>query len=132
MGSNGTDQSKDSNRKGGSGAPDTKQAEPAAKVAPKPKTEPKYFIHSKKVIDGVVIAYALFTLAIARYFRPGFWSTIIYAAVGLPIGIALSFLFYMRQRKKAKLRQLVRCWPCSPDRCLFICQTASWGVAAPF
>lgn len=99
-----------SERTGGSAAPAVNKpdAQQKPKPPPKPKTEPKYFIHSKKVVDGVVIASALFTLGIARWFRPGFWTTIIYAAVGLPIGVALAFLFYMRQKKKAKLRQLVR------------------------
>ena len=96
--------------KGGSGAPETKDEEEfkPAKPPPQPKTEPKYYIHSKKFLDVFVIVTAVFTLGISRWFRPGFWSTIIYALVGLPIGIGLSFLFYLRSKNKAKLTQLVR------------------------
>lgn len=97
--------------KGGSGAPpETKDEEEfkPAKPPPQPKTEPKYYVHSKKFIDGFIIVCALFTLAVTRWFRPGFWSTIIYALVGLPIGVGFSFLFYLRRKNKQKLTQLVR------------------------
>lgn len=96
--------------KGGSGAPENKSAEKSDsdKKAPKPKTEPKYYVHSRRFLDAIVVVYALCVLGISRYFRPGFWSTIVYAVIGIPIGIGLSFIFYMRQRNRAKLRQLVR------------------------
>lgn len=101
--------------KGGSGAPETKDEEEfkPAKPPPQPKTEPKYYVHSKKFLDVFVIVSAVFTLGISRWFRPGFWSTIIYALVGLPIGIGLSFLFYLRSKNKAKLTQLVRHHSCA-------------------
>ena len=78
------------------------------KKPPPPKTTPKYFIHSKRFLDVVVIIWGICALGAARYFRPGFWSTILYALVGLPIGLALSFMFYLRKKSKAKVRQLVR------------------------
>jgi hypothetical protein len=89
---------------------DRKMPEGPPKKPPPPKTEPKYFIHSRRFLDVFVIMFALFTLAVTRFFRPGFWSTIMYATVGLPIGLALSFLFYARHKEKNKVKQLVRFW----------------------
>jgi hypothetical protein len=91
------------------GKPD--KAKPVEKVEPKPppppKTEPKYFFHSRRILDGIVVVWGLCALLVARYFRPGFWSTLLYAAAGLPIGLALSFLFFLRHKNKQKVKQLV-------------------------
>lgn len=86
-------------------------ADEKKKKPPPPKTEPKYFVHSRRFLDGIVIFFAVCTLLLTRWLRPGFWSTIMYALVGLPIGLALSFLFYGRQKSKLKSRQLVRGLP---------------------
>ena len=85
----------------------TSAVDPKKKKPPPPKTVPKYFVHSRRFLDGVVIFFAVCTLTLTRWLRPGFWTTIMYALVGLPIGLALSFLFYGRQKSKLKSRQLV-------------------------
>jgi LPXTG-motif cell wall-anchored protein len=82
-----------------------------AKPPPKPKTPAKFAFHAIKIFDGVAVAFAVFIILIARFFRPGFWSTLLYALAGLPAGIAMSFLYFKRKREKRARRQLVR--PCT-------------------
>lgn len=92
--------------------------------APKPKTPAKFAFHAIKIFDAIAICFALFVVLIARFFRPGFWSTLLYALIGLPAGVALSFLYFKRKREKRSRRLLVR--PCTVIICLvcFRCQAS--------
>lgn len=93
--------------------PPLEVSEPATKVEdakpPPPKTPAKFAFHAIKIFDGIAILTAFFILLIARFFRPGFWSTLLYALAGLPAGVAMSFLYFKRKREKRSRRQLVRC-----------------------
>jgi hypothetical protein len=104
----------------GRGVPGPSNGSGAKKVTDtKPQAPPKYYFHSRRILDAVVIVCAVFTLLLARFFRPGFWSTLIYAAVSLPAGIVLSFIYYSRKRQKDDIRQLVRdslCLECTSVR----------------
>lgn len=83
----------------------------ANKPPPKPKTPAKFTFHAIKLFDIVAICCALFIIVIARFWRPGFWSTLMYTVAGLPAGVAMSFLYFKRKREKIYRRQLVRSRP---------------------
>lgn len=83
---------------------------PAEKPAtpPKPKTPANFIMHGVRIFDAVAVFMALTVIVIARFLRPGFWSTLMYTAVGLPVGVAMSFLYFKRKKDKRTRRQLVR------------------------
>jgi hypothetical protein len=78
------------------------------KPPPKPKTPAKFTFHAIKLFDAIAVCSALFIIVIARFLRPGFWSTLMYAMAGLPAGVAMSFLYFKRKREKIHRRELVR------------------------
>jgi hypothetical protein len=90
---------------------DTPTNNPSTK--PKPKAPAKYAFHAIRIFDVVAIVLALFVILIARFLRPGFWSTLLYALAGVPAGLAMSFLYYKRKSDKLMRQQLVRI--CSPQ-----------------
>jgi hypothetical protein len=90
-------------KSGSGGTSATKISDTKSKVGP-----PKYYFHARRILDVVVIVCAVFTLLFARLFRPGFWSTLVYALVSLPAGVVLSFIYYSRKRSKDDVRKLVR------------------------
>lgn len=61
-----------------------------------------------RIFDAIAVIFALNVIVIARFLRPGFWSTLMYTALGLPIGVAMSFLYFKRKMEKRSRRQLVR------------------------
>lgn len=75
---------------------------------PKPKTPAKFVLHGMRIFDALAVAFALNVIIIARFLRPGFWSTLMYTALGLPIGVGMSFLYFKRKKDKRTRRQLVR------------------------
>jgi len=67
-----------------------------------------YHFHSSKVFDWLAIAAGLFALLLVRVFKPSFLLTSFFTLVGLPIGLAYSFLFYQRRRTKTNIVKMVR------------------------
>lgn len=94
-----------------SGAAGSSNEEGKSEAPPKPKTPAKFAFHAIKIFDALAILFALFIIVVARFFRPGFWSTLLYALAGLPAGVAMSFLYFKRKREKRSRRQLV--CPCT-------------------
>lgn len=78
---------------------------------PKPSTPAKYMIHSKRIFDVLAVVMALFLMVIIKLLRPGFFSTILYILVGIPAGVALSFLFFQRTRTKRNITKMMNITP---------------------
>lgn len=87
---------------------DTSSAAQKATPPPKPKTPAKFILHGMRIFDALAVVFALNVIVIARFLRPGFWSTLMYTALGLPIGVGMSFLYFKRKKEKRTRRQLVR------------------------
>lgn len=112
--------SNNKNVEGSAGSSASKPASPSdgqadeakATTTPKPKTPAKMIMHGVRIFDAIAVMFALNIIVIARFFRPGFWSTLMYTALGLPVGVAMSFLYFQRKKEKRTRRQLV-CFTCT-------------------
>lgn len=100
---------------------DSAKAQTPTTPPPKPKTPAKFIMHGVRIFDAIAVVMALNVIVIARFLRPGFWSTLMYTAVGLPIGVAMSFLYFKRYKEKRTRRQLVRSLACPGSSAVYSC-----------
>lgn len=90
--------------------PSPKQATSVTKTPPTPA---KYHIHAKRIFQGLSVVGAMVAAVVIHFLPPGFFTTLLYTALGLPVGLALSFLFFSRTRQKGNISRAVRTVQCS-------------------
>lgn len=90
---------------------DVKGAEKGQAKAPEPRPPATRIIHAKRIFETLAILSALSVLVIVKLCEPGLWVTLLFSLLGLPVGVAFSFLYYQRKRTKVNVQRMFNVTP---------------------